>query len=44
MISGFDFAGEGPGADVDARGTYPTGLHEESGLEVGACPMDPPIL
>jgi predicted AlkP superfamily phosphohydrolase/phosphomutase len=44
MISGFDFPGEGPGAQVDARGMYPPQLHHELTRNVGPFPIDAPIL
>ncbi len=44
MISGFDFPGEGPGSDVDARGMYPPELYEELRRAVGRHPIDASII
>jgi predicted AlkP superfamily phosphohydrolase/phosphomutase len=44
MVSGFDFPGEGPGSDIDARAVYPSSAHAELVRAVGAHPIDPPIL
>ncbi len=44
MISGFDFPGEGPGSDVDARGMYPPELYDELQRTVGRHPIDASII
>ncbi len=44
MISGFDFPGEGPGSDVDARGMYPPTLYDELTRHVGRHPIDAPLI
>ncbi len=44
MISGFDFPGEGPGSDVDARGMYPPELYGELLQNVGRHPIDAPLM
>jgi predicted AlkP superfamily phosphohydrolase/phosphomutase len=44
MISGFDFPGEGPGSDVDARGMYPPSLYDELARAVGPHPIDASII
>jgi predicted AlkP superfamily phosphohydrolase/phosphomutase len=44
MISGFDFPGEGPGSDVDARGMHPPQLYDELLQTVGRHPIDASII